>query len=202
MVSFPYSNSKPLTQRCFRKTQHQLSGRNPRRKSLTSRESFHLRNMALRSPRGWRLQMFPAQSAGHQGRSAFCPCVLGAIGPPSPAVLVSRLTVTIATLQLPPALQASPGLELAALRAAIPVLTLLFPEQWGEDCGEEKRGGQQMASTHETSPHRLGNPAKPSMEIVFRDPHHPQPSEASVSTSPGVGCAGRNWSLRVRRPGF
>lgn len=114
MLSFPYSNSKPLTQRCFRKTQHQLSGRNPRRKSLTSRESFHLRNMALRSPREWRLQMFPAQSAGHQGRSAFCPCVLGAIGPPSPAVLVSRLTVTIATLQLPPALQASPGLELAS----------------------------------------------------------------------------------------
>lgn len=35
--------------------------------------------------------------------------------------------VTIATLQLPPALEVSPGLELATLRTAIPILTFALP---------------------------------------------------------------------------
>lgn len=51
--------------------------------------------------------MPPARSPGRPRGPAICPCVLGAIGPPSPAALVSRpgvATVTEAAsdLRLPP----------------------------------------------------------------------------------------------------
>lgn len=108
----PY-NSKALSERWLHKTQPQPSGRNPRRESLTSGDPPLIRSMAPRSPGERALQMLPAQSPGRPRGPAFCTCALGAIGPPSPAALVSRLTVTIATLRLPPGPEASPGLELA-----------------------------------------------------------------------------------------
>lgn len=107
----PY-NFKALSKKWLHKTHPQRSsGRNPRRGSPGG--PLLIRSMAPRSPGEQGLRMLPAPSPGHPRGPASCTCASGAIGPPSPAASVSRLTVTIAILRLPPALAASPGLELA-----------------------------------------------------------------------------------------
>lgn len=144
----PHSCVKPVSQRWLYITQDQPPGRNPRRKSLTSGEPFLIRNMAPRSPREQGLQTFPAQTPGRPRGPAICSCVLGAIGPPTPAALVSRL--------LP--LQHCSSLQLWK-----------FPQGWNchfksyhpssDFCSSlsnvgRRKGMSALTSTHETPPSR------------------------------------------------
>lgn len=134
--------------------------------------------------------MLPAQSPGRPRGPASCTCASGATGPPSPAALVSRLTVTIATLRLPPALDASPGLELA-VKSSQPRWPLLFPEQHEEGRGDGR--GARGPPPH-TRPPRRGCPAKPPLGMVFRDPHRPHLcTSASSPWQRGAVQDGGGW---------
>ncbi|TKC38017.1 hypothetical protein EI555_013025 [Monodon monoceros] len=74
-----------------KETWPQPPGRNHKRKGPVSEKPFLIRNMASRSPREGVLQVLPAQTPGRQRGPAFCPCVLVAIGPLSPATLTRRI---------------------------------------------------------------------------------------------------------------
>lgn len=140
------SSSKSRSQRWPRNTRPCPAGRNPRRRSRASAKPFPIRSMPPRSPRERGLQVPPARSPGGPGGPPTCPCVWGAIGPPSPAALVSGpAVVMVAEAASGP--RVPPGQGLASCLASASVLTFAFCSEQSGRCGRTvgKEGGGLLA---------------------------------------------------------
>lgn len=85
--------------------------------------------------------MFPVQRPGHPRSPAFCPCVLAAIGLPSPAAMVSRLCSCHSNPAAASSSGTFPGDGIGHFKGCVaPGLTFaLCPERCEDDCGKRER---------------------------------------------------------------